>query len=144
MIVREPSPYRCKDVTSVNRHYSLLCRLLPLVPLLRKSRGLCVFRKLKQLVKLKTEEFPHYERCTVDGRVTKLSQVSPGSKPRTYMGQSPILATVDLSPVQPQSSSQQDLSQDYRPASVSSRVLSFIQRLGMHFAMKDLGNRSQT
>lgn len=56
------------------------------------------------------------------------------------MGQSPILAAVDLSPVQPQSSSQQDLSQDYRPASVSSRLLSFIQRLGTHFAMKDLGD----
>ena len=78
----------------------------------------------------------------MDGRVPKLSQVSPllGSKPRTYMGQSPILAAVDLSPVQPQSSSQQDLSQDYRPASVSSRLLSFIQRLGTHFAMKDLGD----
>lgn len=63
-----------------------------------------------------------------------------GSKPRTYMGQSPILAAVDLSPVQPQSSSQQDLSQDYRPASVSSRLLSFIQRLDTHFAMKDLGD----
>lgn len=77
--------------------------------------------------------------------------VIQGSKPRTYMDQSPILAAVDLSPVQPQSSSQQDLSQDYRPASVSSRLLSFIQRLGTHFAMKDLGdlnfflgNRSQT
>ena len=78
----------------------------------------------------------------MDGRVPKLSQVSRllGSKPRTYMGQSPILAAVDLSPVQPQSSSQQDLSQDYRPASVSSRLLSFIQRLGTHFAMKDLGD----
>ncbi|KAI5311540.1 hypothetical protein L3X38_000266 (mitochondrion) [Prunus dulcis] len=38
------------------------------------------------------------------------------------MGQFPILAAVDLSPVQPQSCSQQDLSQDYRPASVSSRL----------------------
>ena len=56
------------------------------------------------------------------------------------MGQSPILAAVDLSPVQPQSCSLQDLSQDYRPASVSSRLLSFIQRLGTHFAMKDLGD----
>ena len=56
------------------------------------------------------------------------------------MGQSPILAAVDLSPVQPQSSSQKDLSQDYRPASVSSRLLSFIQRLGARFAMKDLGD----
>jgi len=77
--------------------------------------------------------------------------VIQGSKPRAYMDQSPILAAVDLSPVQPQSCSQQDLSQDYRPASVSSRLLSFIQRLGTHFAMKDLGdlhfflgNRSQT
>lgn len=78
----------------------------------------------------------------MDGRVPKLSQVSRllGSKPRTYMGQSPILAAVDLSPVQPQSSSQQDLSRDYRPASVSSRLLSFIQRLGTNFAMKDLGD----
>lgn len=88
----------------------------------------------------------------MDGRVPKLSQVSRFlSEPRTYMGQSPILAAVGLSPVQPQSSSQQDPSQDYRPASVSSRLLSFIQRLGTHFAMKDLGdlnfflgNRSQT
>nr|CAN64561.1 hypothetical protein VITISV_038232 [Vitis vinifera] len=40
------------------------------------------------------------------------------------MDQSPILAAVDLSPVQPQSSSQLDLS----------------QRLGTHFAMKDLGD----
>nr|CAN71469.1 hypothetical protein VITISV_038993 [Vitis vinifera] len=41
------------------------------------------------------------------------SQVSRllDSKPRTYMDQSPILAAVDLSPVQPQSSSQLDLSQ---------------------------------
>lgn len=60
----------------------------------------------------------------MDGRVPKLSKVSRllGSKPRTYMGQFPILAAVDLSPVQPQSCSQQDLSQDYRPASVSSRL----------------------
>lgn len=56
------------------------------------------------------------------------------------MDQSPILAAVDLSPVQPQSNSQQDLSQDYRPASASSRLLSFIQRLGTQFAMKDLGD----
>jgi hypothetical protein len=56
------------------------------------------------------------------------------------MDPSPILAAVDLFPVQPQSNSQQDLSQDYRPASVSSRLLSFIQRLGTHFAMKDLGD----
>ncbi|KAH0969382.1 hypothetical protein GBA52_028752 [Prunus armeniaca] len=71
------------------------------------------FRKLKTLVKLKTEEFPHYEKCPpVDGRVPKLSKVSRllGPKPRTYMGQFPILAAVDLSPVQPQSCSQQDLS----------------------------------
>ena len=60
--------------------------------------------------------------------------------PHTYMDTSPILAAVDLFPVQPQSNSQQDLSQDYRPASVSSRLLSFIQRLGTHFAMKDLGD----
>lgn len=60
--------------------------------------------------------------------------------PHTYMDPSPILAAVDLFPVQPQSNSQQDLSQDYRPASVSSRLLSFIQRLGTHFAMKDLGD----
>lgn len=57
------------------------------------------------------------------------------------MGQSPILAAVDLSPVQPQSSSQQDPSQDGSPASVSflsERLwrLSF----GTHFAMKDLGD----
>lgn len=65
--------------------------------------------------------------------------VIQGSKPRTYMDQSPILAAVDLFPVQPQSNSQQDLSQEI-PASVSSRLLSFIQRLGTHFAMKDLGD----
>lgn len=50
---------------------------------------------------------------------TRWLRSSRGSKPRTYMDQSPILAAIDLSPVQPQSSSQQDLSQDYRPASVS-------------------------
>lgn len=116
------SPYRRKDLTSLNRHYYLsapttrpssarrvrplpllvssrfslvadrlsspLSRLLirashssPLsfVPLLRKSRGLCVFRKLKSLVKLKTEEFLttkgvpwmdeflNYERYGADG-----------------------------------------------------------------------------
>lgn len=117
------SPYRRKDLTSLNRHYYLSCQLLPLVPrllvecvpcpcsslvvfslvadrlssplsrllirashssplsfvpLLRKSRGLCVFRKLKSLVKLKTEEFPHYERCPVDGRVPKLRKIWSG------------------------------------------------------------------
>lgn len=51
---------------------------LSFVPLLRKSRGLCVFRKLKSLVKLKTEEFPHYERCPVDGRVPKLRKIWSG------------------------------------------------------------------
>jgi hypothetical protein len=52
------------------------------------------------------------------------------------MGQSPILAAVDLSPVQPQSSSQQDLSQACRPQSPLVSFLSFSDWV----AMKDLGD----
>ena len=58
--------------------------------------------------------------------------------PHTYMDTSPILAAVDLFPVQPQSNSQQDLSQDYRPASVSSRLLSFIQRLSLRRRKREI------
>jgi hypothetical protein len=60
--------------------------------------------------------------------------------PHTYMDTSPILAFVDLFPIQPQRNSQQDLFQDYHPTSVSFYLISFIQRLGTHFAMKDLGD----